>query len=169
MSRVSSSRSRTARGRFAASGTQAFRNRECKECGTVWRPSCPRGVAVVFIAAGFVLPLSIIFIFGAFPNEARGFWSMGSVFVIAYPQRFMASGCCAGGRGNCASWEKWKRKRRTQPRRPPFVQVTCLASLVGNRFPPQLAFVRAVAGHSLAEQTSRSGFHVLYQRVSTLL
>jgi len=77
-----SSRSRTARGRFAASGTQAFRNRECKECGTVWRPSCPRGVAVVFIAAGFVLPLSIIFIFGAFPNEARGFWSMGSVFVI---------------------------------------------------------------------------------------
>jgi hypothetical protein len=43
------------KGEFKATGFQAFGNRVCNECGTAWRPACPRGVATVSIVAGFVV------------------------------------------------------------------------------------------------------------------
>jgi succinate dehydrogenase/fumarate reductase cytochrome b subunit len=37
---------------FKASGFQAFGNRVCDQCGTAWRPRCPRWAAIVSIVTG---------------------------------------------------------------------------------------------------------------------
>ena len=46
-----------ATGQFAGSGLQAFKNRICLDCGTAWRPQCPRWLAVAFIVVGCALPV----------------------------------------------------------------------------------------------------------------
>ena len=43
------------KGEFKASGFQAFGNRVCDECGTAWRPRCPRWAAIVSIVTGCLL------------------------------------------------------------------------------------------------------------------
>jgi succinate dehydrogenase/fumarate reductase cytochrome b subunit len=40
------------KGDFKASGFQAFGNRVCDQCGTAWRPRCPRWAAIVSIVTG---------------------------------------------------------------------------------------------------------------------
>jgi len=42
-------------GEFKASGFQAFGNRVCDECGTAWRPGCPRWAAILSILTGCVV------------------------------------------------------------------------------------------------------------------
>jgi len=41
------------KGEFKASGFQAFGNRVCNQCGTAWRPRCPRWAAIGSIVTGF--------------------------------------------------------------------------------------------------------------------
>jgi len=40
------------KGELKASGFQAFGNRVCDECGTAWRPRCPRWAAILSIVTG---------------------------------------------------------------------------------------------------------------------
>jgi hypothetical protein len=59
-----------ASGKFRTVGFQAFSNRSCEACGTAWRPTCPKGLAMVCIFAGIVgVLISLLFfssIAGAF-------------------------------------------------------------------------------------------------------
>ena len=43
------------KGDFKASGFQAFGNRVCDQCGTAWRPRCPRWAAIVSIVTGCLM------------------------------------------------------------------------------------------------------------------
>jgi hypothetical protein len=54
------------KGEFKASGFQAFGNRVCDQCGTAWRPRCPRWAAIVSIVTGCALLGAILAVTGGF-------------------------------------------------------------------------------------------------------
>lgn len=54
----SANTSSTSRG--GVSSRQAFSNRLCNACGTVWRPAAPRWLAIAIIVAGLVVPFAAI-------------------------------------------------------------------------------------------------------------
>jgi hypothetical protein len=54
------------KGEFKASGFQAFGNRVCDECGTAWRPRCPRWAAILSIVTGCVMLGGIFAVPGGF-------------------------------------------------------------------------------------------------------
>jgi hypothetical protein len=62
-------RTRVTKGEFKASGFQAFDNRICDQCGTAWRPRCPRWAAIVSIVGGCVVVGSVLAIVGFLFNR----------------------------------------------------------------------------------------------------
>src|ERR1017187_5605233 len=86
------------KGEFKASGFQAFGNRVCDECGTAWRPRCPRWAAILSIVTGCVMLGGIFAVPGGFflsqspsrnLNDANAFKGL---FVLGF---FVVMGFCS--------------------------------------------------------------------------
>jgi hypothetical protein len=113
------------KGEFKATGFQAFGNRVCNECGTGWRPACPRGVATVSIVSGFVVFGCALTVAGSslakfgFPplGDAKDLKAIGPVGFLGVMGAWALFYGIAVLRGRAASsrfWAKfsWLRGRR---------------------------------------------------------
>src|SRR6476660_4482021 len=68
-----SANTKRTKGEFAVLGFQAFGNRICELCGTAWRPSCPRWVAITCMLAGGVVCGSILVMVGFVVHQTAHF------------------------------------------------------------------------------------------------